>query len=226
MQLRTADEEISDDDVDYKAGVEFRKRSEIFGDMIRDRGSRYKDCTIANYVVANEKQKAVVDAILEYGKSLADRVAAGEGLLLIGTAGTGKDHLVAALLRHAVFSGGLTVKWQAGPDIWATFRDAIGSETNEKSVVEKYTWPKLLAISDPALRGQPLTNFQADVLYRIVDRRYSERKPTIATANVKDRKELESLVGAATVDRLTESATVLACDWPSYRKPLAVKEHP
>jgi len=187
--------------------------------IVSERGKRYANCSLATYDAATEPQRVAVEQIRAWITDLPKKLETGAGLVLIGPAGTGKDHLAAAVMRAAVLHFGIDVKWTNGPDLWESIRDGIKSQDSEWERIKDYAREKLLVISDPALRGQPLTTFQGDVLYRIVDARYNNLRPTVFTANVQDRTELEGLLGGAVVDRITDGALVIRCDWPSYRKP-------
>jgi hypothetical protein len=56
------------------------------------------------------------------------------------------------------------------------------------------------------------------MLFRVVDARYRQCKPTWITVNAVGRTELDRRMGAQTADRITDGAVALFCNWPSYRK--------
>ena len=77
----------------------------------------------------------------------------------------------------------------------------------------------LFILSDPLPPGGRLSDYQATMLYVILDRRYRECKPIWASVNTVGRDEADARIGAPLVDRLRDGALVLACNWPSHRKP-------
>ena len=65
------------------------------------------------------------------------------------------------------------------------------------------------------------SQYNADVLMRIVDRRYRDCKPTWLTLNVLDGEEAERRLASPIVDRVRHGSLCLECNWPSYRTPTA-----
>jgi len=145
-------------------------------------------------------------------------VDSGDGLLLIGPCGTGKDHLLIGLARVAI-GADLTVRWASGPKLFAQVRQAIDADgKTPESVLRPFERAQVLILSDPLPPIGRLTDFQADIIYRLVDERYNRLWPIWLAANAANRAELESGLGVPVVDRLADGSTVLACDWPSYRQ--------
>lgn len=192
-------------------------------DLDRQVGSRYRGATLKGWQFHGEPdhrqdQASAVSHIAEYGAALHDNIHQGRNLVLHGPAGTGKDHLLAALAYHTVRSG-FRVRWTNGPDLFGTARDRIGSNASEAELLASLTGPDVLVLSDPTTPGFPLTGWQAQLMYRIVDGRYRRQRPTWVSLNVRDGHEAETLLGVATVDRLRHDAIALECNWPSFRKP-------
>jgi DNA replication protein DnaC len=77
----------------------------------------------------------------------------------------------------------------------------------------------MLVISDPLPPMGPLTAFQASMLYRLIEERYSSGGVVVATVNVASDEEADSRMGAQTWDRLCDKSVKCHCNWPSYRKP-------
>ena len=184
----------------------------------RERGSRYEKCTLEHFITRNAAQRKVVAAMMDYAADLRGYVGGGRGLLLLGPSGTGKDHLVAALFNPAV-DARLSVKWISGALLFSRLRERIDSTgESERKLLEEFTLPNILAISDPVPVGCELTGYQRVMLYQIVDARYNNRRPCWVTINASSGAEVDAKLGAPIVDRLRDGALSLACDWPSYRK--------
>lgn len=197
--------------------AEARKRFGVWHELIRARGERYESCWLKNYAAESEAQQGAVETLTAYCREVAGRVSLGEGMLLFGPKGTGKDHLIVAVARAAIRAG-KTVRWQNGMDLFGDVRDAIGNGDNEKSLISRLVSPDVLYLSDPLPPVGSLTEFQAAMLFRILDARYSRRKPTWVTVNVSSGTELDSRMGAQNGDRLRDGAIAIFCNWPSYRK--------
>jgi len=155
--------------------------------------------------------------VRNYAASLCDRVSEGQGIVLFGSAGTGKTHLLAAVAKAAVNTD-LEVKCRNGQDLFAEFRDAIDRDLPEANIIEKMVDSDVLVLDDLLPPSGKLTEYQAANLYRIVDARYRQCRPTLASLNVASGDEAEQGMGAQVVDRLRDGALTLFCNWPSFRK--------
>jgi len=179
------------------------------------RGERYAACRLANYLntPAIEARQRIIDRVdhLVHNKEFDNNI------LLIGSAGTGKDHLLTAIAFEAIKAGVERIEWQSGPAMFARIRAAIAAR-DEGDTVERFASPDVLCVSDVAWEGAELTKYEQQCFYRIVDRRYSMNRPIWITANVDTKSALDRLIGVHIVDRLCDAAIVLAFNWPSYRK--------
>ena len=187
-------------------------------------GSRYVAVDFDGYEIYDDgPQASVVRACREFGEQLTKRISrAKAGLVLFGPPGTGKDHLLIALLYQAIRAD-VSVEWHNGIQLYDDWRKEIGRERGDdfgRSRVyrgEPQT-PDVLAISDPLPPFGNLTEYQASRLYQLLDDRYNRELPTWVTLNVKSRDEAQQRLGGAIVDRLTHGSLVLFCNWPSYRQ--------
>lgn len=181
-------------------------------------GRRYAGATVENFIATTPEQQSVKRHVADYVDSLEDRVKTGSGLFLIGPPGTGKDHLVTAVLMAAVAKG-INVHWTDGMALFSAARDNIDSNRTEAAWLHAYTKPTLLAISDPVPPvGEVKEGFQIATLFSIIDRRYRDMKPTLLTMNAASREEADNRTSANIIDRLADGAIVLRCSWESYRK--------
>jgi hypothetical protein len=57
------------------------------------------------------------------------------------------------------------------------------------------------------------------MLFRAIDARYRDYRPTWVTINVGGGDEAEDRMGMQLVDRLRDRAVSIHCNWPSHRKP-------
>ena len=217
-QWRQRDEEIENNRVASEDKAETQRRRDEWATLIAKRGARYKPCRVSNYVCGCEKQTAMVGSVRDYLTDIGANIKAGVNVLLFGPAGTGKDHILAAMMREAVLGAGADVLWRNGADLHGEVRDRIGTDSSEGGFIRKLVQPAVLAISDPVPPIGKLTDFQMQTLFRIVDGRYSHVRATWATLNVRNREEAIERMGGQVVDRLSHDALAIWCDWPSYRR--------
>ncbi len=218
-------------DWDALTNREQQERCSAFQSLVKMRGKRYAACRFENFEATTEAKKAARDAIIRFAEHLDQHIADGTNLVLFGPCGTGKDHLMFALMRYAVKlgcamhsywskgHGKKTLQWGNGVDMYsglrATFDD---SHASERDWLAKYADPSVLAISDPLPPVGNLTDFQQGALLNILDMRYSQMKPTWVTVNVADGNELDERLGLQSADRLRHDAVVVHYNWESYRK--------
>lgn len=192
-------------------------QSQCWREIITTFGRRYENASLGNFDVYDDKQAAVIGALKHFGERLQSHAELGDGLVLYGPSGTGKDHLLAALMRHAIFHHDMRVEWVDGMVLYGMMRDAIGKDEPEERVLRRFINAKILAVSDPVPPTGALTDFQASTLFRIIDARYRDCRPTWVTINVANGDEAAGRMGVQVVDRLKHGATVLHCNWTSYR---------
>ena len=198
-----------------------RQRDAALGAFRRAVGPRYEDCSLENFVTSHAMQKKVLSVLVAYASVVASRVQAGAGLIFFGPSGTGKDHLLVAVAKRAI-DADVSVLWRNGRELFGRFRDAMDSDESEGGLLSPLMEPDVLAISDPLPPSGPLTSYQQDTLYRIVDARYRQRRAVWMTLNVRDGQEADDRIGVAIVDRLRHGAIAISCNWPTFRKPLSM----
>jgi len=185
-------------------------------------GRRYVGCTFANFDITGKdsakKQDALWDAV-DYAKRFREHYEAGRSLVFVGPKGTGKDHLMTAVIRQ-IASGWKQpgkVVFRDGLKLYAEFRGAFGSHISEDQIIDKYIAPTLLSISDPLPPVGSLSEHEKRMALRIIDGRYRESKPMVVTINAVNRNEINDRLGAQATDRLFEDAIVVRCNWASHR---------
>lgn len=183
-------------------------------ELARQAGERYTTCRLHTFKATTDQQRKVITALCEY----IDRPNRGEGLVLYGPCGTGKDHLAFSVAGKEAYDG-TEVIWLNGQDWYGQVRDAMDEDVTEASLIYRISRPALAVISDPLPPIGNLTQHQATMLYRVVQARYQAGKPTIVTVNVASDQEADERLGVPTWDRLCDGAWKLFCNWPSFRKP-------
>lgn len=189
-------------------------------------GEDYAGCRLETFRIgpdwpkeATDQAKSVLSRLGKISGSIREAVRSGVGLVLCGAPGVGKDHLAAGMMWEAL-GAGLTCKWTNGGKFAALAMDQFSDNRQlDRLWLEDWTKPDVLTISDPdGNRQQGLTDHVRDTLYKVVDARVRDGKPTWITINGSDAKVWVERLGARTWDRLVNKAWVLHCNWPGHRK--------
>lgn len=111
----------------------------------------------------------------------AGAIAAGAVLnvVIAGAAGDGKTHTACAILSHVLQCRPMFSTFAVEPDVFREMRDSYGSKTREDDVLCRYAAPRLLVLDD--LGRSKHTDRTLEMLWSLVNRRYSARRPTIFT---------------------------------------------
>ncbi len=183
------------------------------------RGIRYGPdrCSLERFEVYDQKQRVVLAALAGIVERLDTVVTAGDGLILYGTAGTGKDHLLTAIL-YAVARSGRSVGWVNGQEVFGDFRDRMDSGKTDEEAFRALCAPDVLGISDLIPTAGKVNAWDLGYLYRLLDRRYCNLKPTWVSLNALTLEELDGHLTTPIADRLREGATALECKWQSFRE--------
>ena len=195
------------------------RRAAAIEDAVRKfgyaRGERFSGLTWLDVDATGPQRNAVKGQLMGYFQpAKVARVEDLRNVLLFGGPGTGKDYRLSVLALEAIRRG-LNVRWTNGTELVASFRDAI-KEDRETLTAREYQTADVFYLSDPVL-GEPLTPYQTQCLYRIVDRRWNQKRPTWVSLNAESAADAIRMIGEAAFDRLCDGAIVCYCPWESYR---------
>lgn len=196
-------------------------RLKTLAEFVRGAGQRANGWSFGAYKVADDYQRDVFAMVKKWADSFEERLKAGEGLVLYGPAGTGKDHLAFAAVAKSIVTFGVSARWFSCRDVFGAARDQIGSNESESALLRSITRASVVVLSDPLppFGDVALTPWQSDLLFRIVDARWRRQLPTVCTVNVADDDEGDRRLGAPTWDRINDRAWRAFTRWPSYRQP-------
>lgn len=203
--------------------VERVKRETAWKRLAQRIGIRYSSCRLDNFPVAEpfiEKKRVVVDKLRAFVAHLEDHVRQGSNLVIIGGVGAGKDGLLSAVMHEAIVRG-IEVQWENGLDLYDRIRATFGSQDSmaHQTIISELSNAQVLCLSDPSPPSGDPKDWTIEKLFRILDRRARNCRPTWITANVSSSAEANRTLSAPVADRLRDGAVVIDCNWPSLRRP-------
>jgi DNA replication protein DnaC len=184
-------------------------------------GDRYKDATFKNYELYGtpeqvNSQKGVISVL----KQLIAEPGACTGGIVIGTKGTGKNHLLAATGKELILKG-YTVMMSEADSLFDKARGVQNDFIENTKFYEELTKADVLIVDEVSVQSD--TDFERKVITKIVDKRYKasdpdvNEKPTIFVGNLSEDK-MEYYIGDRAFDRIDEKGFRLVCDWDNYRR--------
>ncbi len=177
-------------------------------------GKRFRNCRFDNWRPRREFAGALQVCKL-YAANFNQHREQGTGLILTGTVGTGKTHLVAAI-AHELLSKLTTVVFQPTPlllqRIKATYKK--NATETEMDLFKVLSGCDLLILDD--VGAEKWTEWMETTIYSIIDERYRQMAPVIITTN-KKIPELRKQVGERSLDRLVEVSELVDMTGKSFR---------
>jgi DNA replication protein DnaC len=143
-----------------------------------------------------------------------DVIAGGDdSLLLPGDVGVGKTYNAYAALTAVVL--GLAAKGVSCQPAAVTHAGLSDAARPGGDGIDRYLTANLLVLDD--LGSAHVTDWNADVLYRVIDTRWAELRPTIFTLNF-DPDLLAERVGARITSRLFGMCRTVLIEGPDRRQ--------
>ena len=210
--------EVDARDAEIKGGMSRKEMARAA--RIREAGipDRYKDCTVWSWRHTFDQQRRVAEAIKGYINQFDVALQSGRCVMMIGSSGTGKTHLAVGILRH-VTDAGATGLYTTAVDMVGTIRATYGkgAQETEQKVIERLCSVDLLVIDEVGRQND--TPHEKEQVWRVLDKRYANRKPCVVVTNL-GIDAFTTFMSKAMVDRLREGGGVVAMfDWPSQRSP-------
>lgn len=177
--------------------------------MLKTIPARYKAARFDNFQ-SRRGTEAAVATCRKWSGSFVGRVS--DGILLVGPFGSGKTHLAVASVYEAMKRSPVYPRFVSAATL---SHDVKKGEQLDMEPVNQACSAQLLILDDLGQTGR--TEFDREIIYRIVSERYEKQKPIVATSNLTEQKLADAL-GGALVSRLYECTRMAALTASDYRK--------
>ena len=162
--------------------------------------------TFENYEPNNDNQKIAKDAAQTFAHNY-DKSSSNRGIVICGPVGTGKTHLLAAILAHLVLEVGVEARYVEISLLYATIRNGFREGKSGGEIIGPLADVDLLAI-DELGRGRG-SAFELETLDELIARRYNAGRTTLFATNfyVKEEKpRIEQRRGGISTEDLKSAA--------------------
>jgi len=181
-------------------------------------GRRYLEKDFEDYVADLEEQAEVLELARDFAVNFETAMKRGTWLFFVGNPGTGKTMLSCAIARN-VMRGGYSVLYVKAREIFRRIKESWrrDSDERESEILNDLKTVDLLIIDE--LGVQFGSEAERGILYDVLDGRYEDMKPLIATTN-RDFGELAVIMGEHNLDRFRDSSSdsrIVVFDWGSRR---------
>ena len=178
---------------------------------------RFTEATVWNWQHGMDPQRKVWNWARDFCQNFQLSVETGLSAIFYGVTGTGKTHLAIGILQHVTEKG--------GTGYYTTVMDMLGrikstysrnADESEDQVIRFLSSVDLLVIDE--VGRQMDTCYETAQLFRLLEKRHRELKPTLLVSNM-GLAELKAFLGEPIVDRFREGGGVaMLFDWGSGRK--------
>lgn len=177
---------------------------------------RFHCRTRANWRRNGKPNTVVGQAIDGYAAALSEHIENGTGLVLLGSPGLGKSHLLIALVGDAI-AGGWFARYAVWPDVVSEVKAGFNLPRDEqrRDLIRELKHAPLLALDELALKANA-SEFEHSLLFDLLDHRYREQLPTLVASNATP-ESFPGAVGERIADRLTECGITLVLTGTSQR---------
>jgi DNA replication protein DnaC len=195
-----------------KKEKERQEMREFYGDRIYSwLGSRWTETTLRKKTFENfeaERQPHAYQA----AKVFADEPYGT--LILHGTFGTGKTHLLAAICNETLIKQNRRSLFTTSTKLFAAMQQKISDHADYYQIVEQAIKTPLLVIDD--IDKAKWSEWREEQYFAIIDERIKHERPTAISTNRLD--ELDKFVGGAVCSRLQVGQIAIPMNGADYRK--------
>jgi DNA replication protein len=176
-------------------------------------GDRWSDPSLAKKTFENFKPDTQTEA---YEAARLYAANPSGTLVLYGTFGTGKTHLLAAVCNEALYKHGVSSRFTTAPELFGAIQQKIAHNEDYYALVEGAAKIPLFVIDD--IDKSKWTEFREEIYFAIIDRRSKRGLPTAISTNRLD--QLADFVGGAVCSRLKLGQIAIPMNGVDYREEL------
>ena len=171
---------------------------------------RYAHCALSNFEIHGDTQRAAHQKALRLVEQFP---VVDKGLLFYGAAGVGKTHLAVALMKEVIVRKSVRAVFYEVRELLKLVRDTYrdSSEMSELDVLKPVLEAELLVLDD--LGAEKKSEWVDETLGLVVNTRYSERRLTVLTTNLRDVESTEPNSFVFHLGLRTRSRLKEMCDW-------------
>ena len=170
----------------------------------------YAHCELSNFEIHTDTQRAAH----QRAARLVDHFPVLEkGLLFYGDTGVGKTHLAVALMREAIIRKGARALFYETRELLKIVRDTYSgsTEATELEILKPVLEAELLVLDDLGLEKK--SEWVDETIGLVINTRYSERRLTVITTNLRDVENTEPGSFAFQLGLRTRSRLKEMCEW-------------
>ena len=171
---------------------------------------RYAHCELTNFDTHTDSQRTAHRKAMRLVEQfpVVDR-----GVLFFGDAGVGKTHLAVALMKEAIRRKGARAVFYETRELLKLVRDTYNNsvDATELAVLTPVLEADLLVLDD--LGSEKKSEWVEETLGLVINTRYSERRVTVFTTNLRDTDNTEPASFAFHLGLRTRSRLKEMCDW-------------
>jgi DNA replication protein DnaC len=170
----------------------------------------YAHCELNNFEIHTDTQR---DAHRKATRLVEQFPVFDKGLLFFGDTGVGKTHLAVALMREAIVRKGAHAVFYETRELLKMVRDTYSGSTEmtELAVLKPVLEAELLVLDDLGLEKK--SEWVDEMLGLVINTRYSQRRLTVITTNLRDFESTEPGSFAFQLGLRTRSRLKEMCEW-------------
>ena len=170
-----------------------------------------------NYRAESPEQQQALERSRNYANKFNKVMERGASMIFYGPPGTGKTHMSCAIANHVMREFGASAVFTTVFEMFQQLKSTYGGKAtkSELEVMNLYAGVDLLVLDEIGV--QLGSNFESVMITDIINRRYSDMKPTLILSNL-DLEGLKKYLGERVIDRMSEGGGgMIAFNWASYR---------
>lgn len=185
---------------------------------------RHIECTLKSYAVTNQGQQIALEACVQFSRDLEKNLS--KNLMLVGSTGTGKTHLVCGIGRYAL-KAKKSVRYITSAEIADLIMGSWNiKDQTEQSEIAKLAAYDLLIVDEIGLhdssatadgKAKNMNDMKRQAVHKVLSKCYDDMKSTILVSNF-DQTALKTWLGDRLWSRFHDNGSRLVeCIWADAR---------